>query len=151
MTRFCDLEKKLADAEEARGSAASPRMRPARAAAVAAAAGGALALWLWRRRRRAAPRPVEGIIFDLDGTLIDYEGASHVALSRPLERRGLPPLGWDLHATIVGTKVEDWSAALVRARGVAHLLTPEQYAAEYFEEVEGLCVSIPKTPESERI
>ena len=30
----------------------------------------------------AAVKEVEGIIFDLDGTLIDYEGASHEALER---------------------------------------------------------------------
>ncbi len=79
----------------------------------------------------------QGIIFDLDGTLLDYEGASHEvplscgclgiimsylsfvsclsclvcveALERPLKKRGVVELPWDLHATIVGTKPEDWS------------------------------------------
>ena len=38
----------------------------------------------------SAARPVkaQGFVFDLDGTLIDYEGASHTALSRPLAARG---------------------------------------------------------------
>ena len=60
----------------------------------------------------AVPVEIEGIIFDLDGTLIDYEGASHIALSRPLERLGLAPLSWETHATIVGTKVTHATRAL---------------------------------------
>lgn len=90
----------------------------------------------------AAPS-VEGIIFDLDGTLIDYEGASHIALARPLERRG-KQLSWDTHATIVGTKPEDWSRTIMAASGLSpEELTPEQYAAEYFEEVASLYEGIP--------
>jgi pseudouridine-5'-monophosphatase len=91
---------------------------------------------------RSAPIGVEGIIFDLDGTLIDYEGASHEALARPLERRGAR-FTWELHAQIVGTKPEDWSRNIVAALGLSDTLSPEQYAREYFEEVEGLYASIP--------
>ena len=63
------------------------------------------------------PIPIEGIIFDLDGTLIDYEGASHIALANPLERRG-KALSWELHASIVGTKPEDWSSKILEACGI---------------------------------
>ena len=42
-------------------------------------------------------------IFDLDGTLIDYEGASNKGLSVPLAKRG-KDFNWELHAKIVGTK-----------------------------------------------
>lgn len=91
---------------------------------------------------RADPTPIEGIIFDLDGTLIDYEGASHIALERPLERRG-KALPWALHATIVGTKPEDWSRNILAAVGLSGEVSPTTYAAEYFEEVDGLYASIP--------
>ena len=77
---------------------------------------------------------VEAVIFDLDGTLIDFEGASHAALASPLERRGLS-FSWGLHGRIVGTRVDHWSRAIVEATGIP--LTPEAYAAEYFDEIEG--------------
>ena len=53
---------------------------------------------------------IEGVIFDLDGTLIDYEGASNTALKRPIERAGYGDnFTWAIHGSIVGTKPEDWS------------------------------------------
>ena len=89
---------------------------------------------------------IEGIIFDLDGTLIDYEGASHTALSRPLERRG-KALTWEIHAAIVGTKPEDWSVNVLRAVGLgADELLPSAYAAEYFDEVKELYKDIEAWP-----
>ena len=93
--------------------------------------------------------PIEGIIFDLDGTLIDYEGASHIALERPLERRG-KQLPWALHASIVGTKPEDWSRNILNAVGLSSL-PATSYVAEYFEEVDGLYSSIPAWPGTLRL
>ena len=37
---------------------------------------------------------VQAVIFDLDGTLLDFEGVSHVALEAPLARRGAK-LPWE--------------------------------------------------------
>ena len=92
----------------------------------------------------AAPiEGVEAVVFDLDGTLIDYEGASHTALAMPLERRGRN-LTWELHASILGTKPEDWSCHILEALGIpAEELTPEQYVVEYFEDVVALYETIP--------
>ena len=89
----------------------------------------------------------EGIIFDLDGTLIDYEGASHIALAQPLERRGRD-LPWELHAQIVGTKPEDWSRNVLAACSppLTDELPAAAYVAEYFEAVESLYPAIPAWP-----
>ena len=54
----------------------------------------------------AAANPiVSGVVTDLDGTLIDYEGASHAALEEPLVELGIvDEFSWELHADIVGRK-----------------------------------------------
>lgn len=83
---------------------------------------------------------IEGIIFDLDGTLIDYEGASHVALHRPLVWRG-HSLSWALHAQIVGTKPEDWSRTIMEQCGLDTAEAP-RYAEEYFAEIDSLYEAI---------
>ena len=88
---------------------------------------------------------IEGLIFDLDGTLIDYEGASHVALAQPIEARGRS-FSWEMHAQIVGTKPEDWSARIVEATGLVSDLTPARYAEEYFEQIDELYASIKPWP-----
>lgn len=93
-----------------------------------------------------APLSVEGIIFDVDGTLIDYEGASHTALRRPVERRGRP-YSWQLHAKIIGTIPDDWSRIILAEAGIPpEELTQAQYISEYFEEIASLYSSIPAWP-----
>ena len=58
------------------------------------------------------PHPIRAVIFDLDGTLIDYETISHVALKQPLiTRKLINPESedsyfdfWALHGSIVGCR-----------------------------------------------
>lgn len=87
---------------------------------------------------------VEGVIFDLDGTLIDYEGASHTALDRPLRRRG-SSLSWALHAQILGTKPESWSRSILEACGL-DASDAVLYVEEYFKEMDSLYPNIPAWP-----
>ncbi|CAE7471935.1 GPP1 [Symbiodinium natans] len=93
---------------------------------------------LRKRTSQKVVRQVQAIIFDLDGTLIDYEGASHEALEAPLQRRG-KTLSWDLHGKIVGTKTEDWSRKILQDVGLTpDILTPEAYVKEYLEDIKAL-------------
>lgn len=69
---------------------------------------------------------IKAIIFDLDGTLIDYEGASHIALEKPLEKFGIT-LSWELHAKIVGTKPDDWSRIILTELELKDKITQEEY------------------------
>ncbi|KOO25658.1 had-superfamily hydrolase [Chrysochromulina tobinii] len=59
------------------------------------------------------------------------------------KRRGYS-FSWELHASIVGTKPEDWSRNILEALGVPpEELTPKQYVAEYFEDIAALYETIP--------
>lgn len=56
-------------------------------------------------------------------------------------------LSWELHASIVGTKPEDWSSKVLENVGIdSEELTPEDYANEYFEEILDLYSSIEAWP-----
>ncbi|KAF4712341.1 hypothetical protein FOZ63_030795 [Perkinsus olseni] len=72
-------------------------------------------------------------IFDVDGTLIDYEGASAIALSKPIERFGgkVTPA---LHAKLMGTQPEDWSRIVLDGNNITPDQLPrQQYIKEYYE------------------
>lgn len=73
---------------------------------------------------------VDAVIFDLDGTLIDYEGLSNEILGAPLKKRGFQ-FSWELQAKIVGTRPDSWSVVILEELGVpADVLTPERYVEE---------------------
>ena len=109
----------------------------------------------------AAAAPVVGFLFDLDGTLLAFETASHAALNAALRGVPLPrgsvgvtrtttttttttstdaaaePVSWRIHASIVGTKEEDWSREVLRAVGVDEAsLTPKEFARRWHEEID---------------
>ena len=78
---------------------------------------------------------VEAIIFDLDGTLIDFEGASHEALNAPLAAHGRAGgLTWALHGRIVGRKGEDWSRIVLEVMSMeCHMKTECQNGTQWRE------------------
>jgi len=101
---------------------------------VAAAAGTlalGLALILRHRTRARKQKPSVGFIFDLDGTLLDFEGASHDALNAPLLRFG-KHVDWRLHASICGKPAHAWSKEILEALNVTEI-SPEQYAEEWHD------------------
>ena len=88
--------------------------------------------------------PFSAVLFDLDGTLIDYETVSHLALRAPLARRRLLKehdnlLPWAVHGAIVGMRNEDWSRGILSLLGVSpETYSPEQFVQDYELEVPGL-------------
>lgn len=76
--------------------------------------------------------PRIGVVFDLDGTLIDYEGASHEALNTAL--RGQGKVDWELHSRIVGRRPTDWANIVLEDTGAA--LSIREYIDGYHEAME---------------
>lgn len=95
---------------------------------------------------------VEAFMFDLDGTLLDFEGASHVALNAVMERAlGAPTrdewITWSLHAEILGTKEEDWSRKVLEDLGVGpDRMTPADLARRWQSEMLGAFPSMTLMP-----
>ena len=82
-------------------------------------------------RCRALKKKAVGFIFDLDGTLLDFEMASHEALNIPLKRFG-KDVTWELHASIIGKPHTAWSVEILNALGIPqHIYPPTQYAKDW--------------------
>lgn len=74
-------------------------------------------------------------IFDLDGTLIDFEGISGEALRTVTKRGGaVREFSTKLHSSILGTPAAYWSKRLVEELEIPHL-TPLQLIDEYHSEL----------------
>ncbi|CAE8615836.1 unnamed protein product, partial [Polarella glacialis] len=88
-------------------------------------------------------------IFDLDGTLLEYEGKSHVALCEGLReaRLGEEAVSWELHASIIGTRPETWSREILAKLGVPpEVLSAEAYVDAYHHSMERLYSDITTMP-----
>ena len=101
--------------------------------------------------RKKPSCPLEAVLFDLDGTLLDYEGASHVALNAPLQRFGVT-VSLDLHASIIGSRSDVWSRVILSACGIAaSQMTPEQYVREYMTQIATLYSTLTLMPGAQRL
>ena len=85
-----------------------------------------------------------GFIFDLDGTLLDFEGASHIALSIPLAKYG-KSVDWPLHASICGKPAHYWSKEVLQALNVTEM-TPEEYSAAFHANIKLAFPTMPLMP-----
>jgi len=88
-----------------------------------------------KNSKAAAAGPiVTHVICDLDGTLLESEGASHAALEAPLRVLGVESLSWDLHADVVGRRPhgpEGWASIILRRLGLEGRLSEAAYINAY--------------------
>lgn len=90
-------------------------------------------------------------LFDLDGTLLDFEGASHRALNTALRPhsasfRDDEPVSWALQARVVGTPEENWTRVILHEVGLADHVSPRAFANSYHESVAEAYETTPLMP-----
>jgi len=75
---------------------------------------------------------VQAIIFDLDGTLIDYEEASRRAMCDVVGKHG-KTVDWKLHSTLLGRKMHDVGQRVVDALDLKSIYTADSFVKVYYE------------------
>ena len=100
-------------------------------------------LQLGRVSMRTVLESAHGALFDLDGTLLDFEGAAHACLNSALTPAVLnwlgrdEPVTWALHAQIVGQKGTLWSRTILDALEVpSSMLSPAEYLHNWHRDLE---------------
>lgn len=89
-------------------------------------------------------------IFDLDGTLLDFEGASLNAF-----RSVLAPYDRvftkELHSAIIGTKDADWSVKVVHALGLEGVVNPESLVRAWHAAIDEAIPTMALMPGAEQL
>lgn len=89
-------------------------------------------------------------IFDLDGTLLDYEGVSGEAFDIILKRFG-KRFSPSLHSAILGSHHSFWSKHVLQETETDQHMTPDELVHAYHEVVESLFSTMPLMPGAKRL
>eukprot|EP01067_Filipodium_phascolosomae_P006281 Filipodium_phascolosomae@DN453_c0_g1_i1.p1 len=87
----------------------------------------------------------KAFIFDVDGTLLDYEQVSHEAFEMFLTQFGAC-LDWSLHRSFIGTPAEFWAPLIVEKLNLHQKTTAKELEQAYFENVETLLHKVTDMP-----
>ncbi len=74
--------------------------------------------------------PIEAIIFDLDGTLIDTETLAALAIQQVVEPYG-KRVEWDLQKRLLGLRGPEWSNLLVEELKLGNTITPDSIVLQW--------------------
>lgn len=75
---------------------------------------------------------IQAVIFDLDGTLIDYEGISNAAMSYPFEKYS-ESVSWERQAKLIGTPIAIWGRELINEKNLTDKIELDDYKNAYFQ------------------
>ncbi|XP_067013843.1 pseudouridine-5'-phosphatase [Anabrus simplex] len=93
-------------------------------------------------------KPVTHVIFDMDGLLIDSEGAYDKVFSQIIEQFG-KKYTWDVRSKVMGTK-EDVSAQIV-VQELQLPISAEEFLVQQFEIQKTVLPTVPLLPGAERL
>mmetsp|Transcript_3126 Transcript_3126/g.4516 ORF Transcript_3126/g.4516 Transcript_3126/m.4516 type:complete len:258 (+) Transcript_3126:105-878(+) len=88
---------------------------------------------------------VQAIIFDLDGTLLDYEDASRVAMNKVVNRFD-KEVDWKLHSKLLGRKMHNVAEILLKELKLENEFTPSSFVDTYYKEMDKIYKDIKPLP-----
>lgn len=97
------------------------------------------------------PRQVAAI-FDLDGTLLDFEGPGHAAMNRALASVGAGnyQISWSLHSECLGRRPREWAPMVLARLGLqSNENAVEEWLRSYYKELEAAYSSMSLIPGAE--
>jgi len=94
---------------------------------------------LTERARQASEVPIQAVILDLDGGILDYEGPSNECLNQALakyNKSGNVGVNWDLHSKIMGLRTQEMAEVILDSNRLLDRVDPGNFIKRYYEFME---------------
>eukprot|EP00903_Cladosiphon_okamuranus_P018820 g17311.t1 len=88
-------------------------------------------------------KPIRGVIFDLDGTLLDTEELSSQSLQQSVRKFG-KEFTWEVKQKILGLRMESWAPIVIAELGLEGHLTWEDLGAQWEHRLRELSPQVKK-------
>eukprot|EP01038_Epipyxis_sp_PR26KG_P009227 gene9227-12440_t len=74
---------------------------------------------------------IRAVIFDLDGTLLDTETISTVAIEKILAQYDIFDFNWDLKKLLLGLRGPQWTDMVINHYNIQHLVSPQSFERQW--------------------